>query len=183
LPAASGPAVFAGNGLEDEIAFVNHQRSYAGDDSVLLHGHGLWPILLAEDQGEDDPYWISYGSPSLDGRSDLLHVRIAGVKYRDLSTRLSTAGAPGEVLSILPEPTNPVNRDALAIHAADHSHLGYVYDDDLRDVRAALARGWVAVSAWEWRYENGERCAMHVLLVPAECTTSLTVASRMTALP
>jgi hypothetical protein len=75
-----------------------------------------------------------------------------------------------------------VNRDALAIHAADHAHLGYVYNDDLGDVRAALVQRWVAVSAWEWRYENGERCAMHVLVVPAECVTSLLGASRMTAL-
>ena len=74
-----------------------------------------------------------------------------------------------------------MNRDALAIHAADHSHLGYVYNDDLSDVRAALAQGSVAVSAWEWRYENGERCAMHVLVVPPQCVTSLLAASRMTA--
>ena len=183
MSAASGPALFSGNGLEDEIAFASHQRSFADDDGVPLNGHGLWPILIEEDLGDDEPYWISYVSPSLEGRSDLLHVKVAGIKYRDLSTRLSSAGGPGEILSILPEPTNEVNRDALAIHAADNSHLGYVYNDDLGDVGAALAQGWVAVSAWEWRYESGERCAMHVLVVPSQCVTSLLAASQMTALP
>jgi hypothetical protein len=183
LTAASGPALFSGNGLEDEIAFANHQRSFVADDGVMLNGHGLWPILLEEYPGGDEPYWISYVSPSLEGRSDLLQVKVAGIKHRDLSTRLSTAGSPVEVLRVTPEPTNPVNRDALAIYAANDFHLGYVYDDDLSDVRTTLARGWVVVSAWEWRYENGERCAMHVLLVPAQCVTSLVAASRMTALP
>jgi len=131
----------------------------------------------------DDPFWISYESPSLKERSDLLHVRVAGIKYRELSTRLSTAGGPGAGLRIVPEPRNPKNRDAHAIYTADDSHLGYVYNDDLSEVRATLARGWVAVSAWEWRYDNGERCAMHVLVVPTQFVTSLAAASRMTPLP
>lgn len=177
---ASGPALFCGNGLEDEIAFANHERSFVDDEGVLLNGHGLWPMLLDDD---DDPFWISYDSPSLKERSDLLHVRVAGIKYREPATRLSTAGSPCEGLRIVPEPTNPVNRDALAIHAADGSQLGYVYDDDLSNVGAALTRGWVAVSAWEWRLENGERCSMHVLVVPAQRVASLAAASRMTALP
>jgi HIRAN domain len=180
LLAASRPALFSGNGLEDEVAFASHERSFVDDDGIQLNGHGLWPLLL--DDG-DEPFWISYESPSLEGRSDLLHLKVAGIKYRELSTRLSTAGNPGEGLRITPEPRNPKNKDAHAIYASNDSHLGYVYDDDLGDVRTALAQGWVAVSAWEWRYENGERCAMHVLVVPPHCVTSLRAASQMTALP
>jgi hypothetical protein len=170
--------VFSGGGLEDEIAFASHRRSFVDEDGVQLNGHGLWPILLSS-PGDDAPFWISYESPSLKGRSDLLHVKVAGIKYRERSTRLSTAGGPGEALAIVPEPSNPVNRDAQAIYTRDRAHLGYVYNDDLRDVRKSLARAWVAVSAWEWRYDDGERCAMHVLVVPVERVTSLAAASRM----
>jgi hypothetical protein len=99
---------------------------------------------------------------------------LAGAKYRDRSARKTRDGGPGEHLLIVPEPTNPVNPDALAVYTADmRQHLGYIHDSDLLDVRRALGRGWIAISAWEWRLVDGDRCAMHILIVPKGQAASL----------
>jgi len=156
LPVFGGP-------LDEPIVFVGDVREFADASGARISGRGVWPAL-AETRG-DEPRFISYGSWMLRHRSDLLHVRLAGLQYRDAAARTTADGAPGERLQLLPEPSNPANADALAVFTADRRHqLGYVYDDDLRDVRAALDRGWVALNAWEWRHENGERYGVHLLL-------------------
>jgi hypothetical protein len=158
-------ATVNGESLSDqpgsELEFFSNTRDFTDRDGVHLTGHGIWPAAVFHGFNS----WISYDDPDLEVHAGLVHIHVAGVKYRDAATRMTPSGGPGQRLLIIPEPKNEFDGNALAIHTADMLHqLGYVPRMMQPKVRPALDEGWLAITGWEWRYDSGERCAIHVLI-------------------
>jgi hypothetical protein len=65
---------------------------------------------------------------------------LAGVGYRPGARERLGALVAGEVLRLVPEPTNPHDRNAVAVYDGD-LHLGYVPKVDAPAVKKALAVG------------------------------------------
>ena len=90
-------------------------------------------------------------------------VKVAGASYRQEALQ-DEAFDPGRRLSLVPEPDNEADPNAIAIWDADRRvQAGYVP----ADIAPQLDGGEQAVSLWEFR-EEGRRIGLRVLLVPAE---------------
>lgn len=92
---------------------------------------------------------------------------IAGVSYR-LEAAQSAAFAPGSVLSLVPDPENEFDPNAIGVWDEDRrEQVGYVPADRAVDIGHRLAREQLAaVVLWDWRKE-GKRCALRALVGPA----------------
>jgi hypothetical protein len=74
----------------------------------------------------------------------------------------------GQLVRLIPEPTNPVNHDALAVRSWNGRFLGgYVPDDDLPTIRAAHPAADVGLVVWErWTLEPWVRRSIRLLVGP-----------------
>lgn len=87
-------------------------------------------------------------------------VKVAGVSYR-LDALQHAAFDPGRRLSLVPEPDNEADPNAIAIWDAERRvQAGYVP----AEVAPELGGGEQAVSLWEFR-EEGRRVGLRVLIV------------------
>jgi hypothetical protein len=94
----------------------------------------------------------------------LLVVAVAGASYR-LEALADDAFAPGRALSLVPEPENEHDPNAIGIWDADgRLQAGYVPADATGRVPA----GAQAVALWEFRDEQGRRVGLRVLIAPAD---------------
>jgi hypothetical protein len=94
----------------------------------------------------------------------LLVVHVAGASYR-LEALADDAFAPGNELSLVPEPENEHDPNAIGIWDVDaRLQAGYVPADATGRVPA----GAQAVSLWEFRDEPGRRVGLRVLIAPAD---------------
>jgi hypothetical protein len=91
-------------------------------------------------------------------------VKLAGSSYR-LDELQDAAFAPGRRLTLVREPENEHDPNAVAVWDADRRvQAGYVPADV-----APLVRGdEQAVALWEFRGEDGKRIGLRVLLAPAD---------------
>src|SRR6476646_9554819 len=91
-------------------------------------------------------------------------IKVAGVSYR-LDALQDDAFAPGRRLSLVPEPDNEHDPNAIGVWDADRRvHAGYVP----ADVAAGLdADAWQAVSLLEF-VEDGRRAGLRLLLAPKD---------------
>jgi len=94
----------------------------------------------------------------------LLVVRVAGASYR-LEALADEAFAPGRALSLLPEPGNEHDPNAIGIWDADgRLQAGYVP----ADATARVPEGAQSLSLWEFRDDDGQRVGLRVLIAPPE---------------
>jgi len=91
-------------------------------------------------------------------------VKVAGVSYR-VDALQSDAFSPGRRLTLVPEPDNEHDPNAIAVwDAAQGLQAGYVPADEARELRAD---DWQAVALYEF-FEDGQRCGLRVLLAPRD---------------
>jgi hypothetical protein len=91
-------------------------------------------------------------------------VKVAGVTYRPEALQ-DDSFAPGRRLSLVAEPENEHDPNAIAIWDADRRvQAGYVPAETASDLRA---EDWQAVSVWEY-VEDGRRGGLRVLLAPLD---------------
>jgi hypothetical protein len=91
-------------------------------------------------------------------------VPVAGVSYR-LDTLQDDAFAPGRRLTLVPEPDNEHDPNAIGIWDADRrAQAGYVPAEIARDLDAG---DWQAVSLLEF-FEGAKRAGLRVLLAPRD---------------
>jgi len=91
-------------------------------------------------------------------------IKLAGVSYR-LDALRDEAFAPGKRLTLVPEPDNEHDPNAIAVWDADRRlHGGYVP----AEIAAGLdAEAWQAVSLLEF-FDSGRRVGLRVLLAPKD---------------
>ena len=96
-------------------------------------------------------------------------IPVAGVSYR-LEALQDDAFAPGRRLSLVPEPDNEHDPNAIGVwDEARRLQAGYVPADIARGLEPAL---WQAVSLWEFS-EDGQRAGLRVLLAPRDAWIGL----------
>jgi HIRAN domain len=96
-------------------------------------------------------------------------IKVAGVSYR-IEGLQDDAFAPGRPLTLVPEPDN--EHDPNAIGVWDEHHLvqaGYVPAEIARELESDE---WQAVSLWEF-FEDGQRGGLRVLLAPRDAWIGL----------
>ena len=91
-------------------------------------------------------------------------IKLAGVSYR-LDALQDEAFAPGKRLTLVPEPDNEHDPNAIAVWDADRRlQAGYVP----AEIAAGLdAEAWQAVSLLEF-FDTGRRVGLRVLLAPKD---------------
>ena len=91
---------------------------------------------------------------------------VAGVSYR-VDAAQSDAFAPGRLLTLVPEPENEFDPNAIGVWDEGRSdQVGFVPADRAVAVGKRLtAEQLAAVVLWEWR-KDGKRCALRALLGP-----------------
>ncbi len=92
---------------------------------------------------------------------------VAGVSYR-LDAAQGDAFAPGRPLSLVPDPENEFDANAIGVwDEGRRVQVGFVPADRAVELGDRLAREQLAaVSLWEWR-KQGQRCALRALVGPA----------------
>ena len=91
-------------------------------------------------------------------------VGVAGASYR-LDALADEGFAPGRRLSLVPEPENPHDRNAVGIwDEGRRSQAGYVPAELAPDIPANAQ----ALALWEFRDEEGRRLGLRVLIAPAD---------------
>jgi hypothetical protein len=128
--------------------------SGAGDE---LDGRGYF--LREAETGEP----LRWQDPRLTGVGAQV-IRVAGTSYR--SDEVGDPGfEPGNPLTLVREPDNPHDANAISVWNADRTaQAGYVP----ADVAAELAgfEDLCALSLWEWRGTGGERVGLRALVYP-----------------
>jgi hypothetical protein len=111
-------------------------------------------------------FWLrdaATGEPLLWDDPRLRVVKLAGASYRADALQ-DDAFAPGRRLSLVPEPENEHDPNAVAVWDVDRRlQAGYVP----AEVAPELRGDEQAVSLWEFLGEDGRRIGLRVLLAPA----------------
>jgi hypothetical protein len=112
-------------------------------------------------------FWLrdaATGEPLLWDDPRLRVVKLAGASYRADALQ-DDAFAPGRRLSLVPEPENEHDPNAVAVWDVDRRlQAGYVP----AEVAPELRGDEQAVSLWEFLGEDGRRIGLRVLLAPAD---------------
>jgi hypothetical protein len=91
-------------------------------------------------------------------------VKLAGASYRADALQ-DDAFTPGRRLTLVPEPENEHDPNAVAVWDAERRlQGGYVP----AEIAPELHGDEQAVSLWEFRGEDGQRIGLRILLVPAD---------------
>jgi HIRAN domain len=123
-------------------------------------------LRLWLERGESG-YWLRDAATGDAVRWDderLRVVKLAGASYR-LEALQDDAFAPGRRLTLVPEPGNEHDPNAVAVWDADRRvQAGYLPADVAPEVNGDEQ----AVSLWEFRAEDGQRIGLRILLAPAD---------------
>jgi hypothetical protein len=123
-------------------------------------------LRLWLERGESG-YWLRDAATGEAVRWDderLRVVKLAGASYR-LEALQDDAFAPGRRLTLVPEPGNEHDPNAVAVWDADRRvQAGYLPADVAPEVNGDEQ----AVSLWEFRAEDGQRIGLRILLAPAD---------------
>ena len=98
--------------------------------------------------------------------SGMQSFRVAGVSNYQGALQ-DRSFAPGKVLSLVPEPQNPYDANAVAIYDESRTrHIGYVPKSEAKYVSRCLAAGrkLQSISMWE-TVKGGRRVSLRVLIV------------------
>jgi hypothetical protein len=145
-----------------EFTYQRRSRDFTGEDGTRLLGFGL---EVWDAEGRDVP-WDDYRRIDPSARN----FKIAGAHYREEALQ-SDAFAPGSRLTLVPEPDNPHDPQAIRVLGATGTeHVGYVPAELCADLHVLLGAGpdLAALVAWEWRLEDGSRSALRALVAPPE---------------
>jgi hypothetical protein len=145
-----------------EFSYRRRSREFVGEDGTRLRGFGL---EVWDAEGRDVP-WDDYRRIDRSERN----FKVAGAHYREEALQ-SDAFAPGSPLTLVPEPDNPHDPQAIKVlDATEAEHVGYVPAELCSDLHELLAAqpDLAALVAWEWRLEDGSRSALRALLAPSE---------------
>ena len=130
--------------------------AFSSSDRVRLwlergrSGYALRDAATYEEVRDDDPR--------------IRVVNVAGVSYRADALQ-DEAFAPGRRLTLVPEPDNEYDPNAVGVWDADRRvQAGYLPADVARELRADE---WQAVSLREF-YEGGQRFGLRVVLAPRD---------------
>lgn len=99
---------------------------------------------------------------------------VAGTSYRKQALQ-DQAFAPGSQLAVIPNPDNPVDREALAVWDLKRRlHIGYVPKDCSRTIRKRIINGepFTFLSMWENRRAM-DRVGLRVLVVAPNASIKL----------
>jgi len=123
-------------------------------------------LRLWLEQGESG-YWLrdAESNEAVRWNDERLRVvAIAGASYRG-DALADEVFAPGRRLTLVPEPENLHDRNAVAIWDADRRlQAGYVP----AEVAPELEGNEQAVALWEFRDDAGRRVGLRVLIAPAD---------------
>jgi hypothetical protein len=118
------------------------------------------------DRGESG-YWLRDAATGDAMKWDDPRVRVvtlAGASYRADALQ-ADAFAPGRRLTLVPEPENEHDPNAVAVYDSERRvQAGYVP----AEVAPELRGDEQAVSLWEFRGEDGQRIGLRILLAPAD---------------
>ena len=156
-----------------------------GQDELAAVAVGeLWiPAAIYRDQARDDGSWASgirlehpatgrwlfsdddFPEPFYGAGARV--TAIVGIPYHPDAQRNDFA--LGHLVRLSPEPTNPVNREAIAARSWDGRFLGgYIPDDDLPKIRDAQPAAAVGLVIWErWTLGPWVRRSIRLLVGPA----------------
>lgn len=134
----------------DPVRLTRNETSFTGEAGDEVLGSG---------------YWL----PEREPPEGFYRVKVAGVSHR--REELQQPGFdPGSELTLVPEPDNPHDPDAVGVWDAAQEHqAGYLPRDRARLIGRRLRRGRVskAISLWEWRQAgSGERISLEILIAP-----------------
>jgi hypothetical protein len=122
---------------------------------------------------------VAYDDKLLAAAGSLV-IRVAGVTYRLDALQHSTF-RPGQPLELDPQPTNPHDRNAVAIwDAGRRHHVGFVPKETAPAVAARLRNGerLRAMCLAEFVGRTGERSGIRVLIAPETFRLELDEGSR-----
>jgi len=115
-------------------------------------------------QRTKDKQRLSYWSLPLS--QGLYAFDVAGTAYRKEPLQ-DSAFSPGKRLAILPDPTNPIDPEALAVWDSTHKlHVGYVPKDCSSKMKRRMIgeEGFTYISMWEDK-EGKVRVGLRVLVI------------------
>ncbi len=94
-------------------------------------------------------------------------IAVAGISHHPDASRGDFAF--GHLVRLVPEPSNPYDRNAIAVRSADgRYHAGYVPAEDLEEVRAAQPAPTVGLVAWEnFTWRPRVRIGLRLLIGPS----------------
>jgi HIRAN domain-containing protein len=148
----------------------------ARDDGFLAGVEFEW---LERDERRDDEGRVIYGTGAMfhaggtaltwdDPRFEEAGVRlfaVAGVSFRP---EAMGGVRVGSLLQLEPEPSNPHDPHAIAVHAAEGGRqIGYVPRPLTGTVSRLVAADARAVVHFEWRRDDGAVCGLRALAAPA----------------
>jgi hypothetical protein len=143
------------------LRFIEREFETAADDGTALYGRG-WVIH------DEDDLAVAEADPLL-ASEQILIFNVAGVTFRPKALQ-ERCFNPGNEVRLIPEPTNPVDKNAIAVwdHARRH-HLGYVPKGRTSEIRRGLgaspnARTYVW---WDWHKNDCMRCGVKIVVLPA----------------
>lgn len=111
---------------------------------------------------------ITHDSGMLGG-AGIRVVKVAGTSHRKRSLQ-GQGCAPGKLLTLVREPKNQYDRNAVAIYDASHrTQFGYVPANGAAEISRRLGKGedLRAFVLWEWRGADGKRSGLTALIYPA----------------
>jgi hypothetical protein len=95
--------------------------------------------------------------------------KVSGVTHR-IGVLQDAAFEPGRRLTLVPEPANAYDRNALAVFDETMKlHIGYVPRDLAEGLAIALRQGEKrhALCVWQWRKKDRTRVGIEVLVAPS----------------
>lgn len=142
------------------LEFEQGEHSFFDEDErVELVGSGF---RLRDGDGRA----VEYGDERL-SHSKIRVLNVAGTSHRAAELQ-DGAFAPGMPLALVPDPDNPVDKNAVGIWDRERKRqVGWIPAEDCESVSTRIQHGedLVAFSLWEYR-KDGTRCALRAIIGP-----------------
>ena len=133
-------------------SLVTDEHSFIGDRGERIDVHG-WSVYSAAGQ----PVLASDDGPI---HADIWFTRIAGMPHHEDSQRPECA--PGRPVTLVPEPTNPADKNAIAVYA-NRRLVGYVPRSAAKRLAPLLSGRRVEAQITTCYSEGGERIGAHMI--------------------
>jgi hypothetical protein len=132
-------------------------EGHESDEGTRLTGTGVMFGADEEAIAWDDPRFEASGA---------MLFKVAGVSFRP-EALAATSFDVGSRVQLVPEPANPIDQNAIAIYdSSGGTQIGYVPQALTHAVRRLLADEVTGILFYEWRLDEGTRCALRCALGP-----------------